>query len=86
MRTVACLKLTHYPVEPVVVFIERRPFDIRVGSVPAQGEETFHLTRALTSDQHSVLIFVHPELGEDLASGTFQIHQGAYLLVKVPKR
>ena len=70
--------------EAVVIFIERGEFDTRIGSVPANGKETFFLHGALAENEHLVRIFVHPEHGSDLPSQLFELAHGAHLFVKVP--
>jgi hypothetical protein len=69
---------------PVVVFIERGDFDMRIGEAPANQETTLAIPESLTRDNPSIEIFVHPEHGTDLNSQHFQLKHGAHLLVKVP--
>lgn len=70
----------------VTVFVERGAIDVRIGTVAAHQKATLTLPSSLTRDPPSVEIFVHPELGQDLASQTFALRPGAHLLVKVPHR
>jgi hypothetical protein len=72
--------------DQVVAFIERGPFDTRIGTVPANEEKTFYLPPSLLRDQRSIQIFVRPEHGRDLASQTFELTPEAHLLVTVPAR
>lgn len=70
--------------QPVMVFVERGEFDVRVGTAPANQETTLALPEYLARDRDDIEIFVHPEHGMDLNSQTFQLKPGAHLLVKVP--
>jgi hypothetical protein len=69
----------------VTVYIERGDFDTRIGMVDAHGKATFSLPPEVVRDDRSLEIFVHPDLGQDLASQTLEVHRGAHLLVKVPR-
>lgn len=68
----------------VVAFIEKGPFDTRVGTVPAQDSKTFSLPPYVTEGRTSIDVFLHVEHGEDLASRTFDLSPDSHLVVKVP--
>lgn len=68
---------------PVVVYLERGDFDIRLGTVNA------HTTRALDlpgtiEDGEEIQVFVHPEGGVDLATREMTVKRGGNLTVLVP--
>lgn len=70
---------------PVTVFIDRGPFDVRVGEVGPMKTATLKLPTWVASEGHDVQIFVHPEGEEDLASQEFSVHRGVHLGVLVPE-
>jgi len=71
---------------PVDAFIERGPFDARLGTVPAGEERTFAIPESMTRERETIDIFLHVEgAAEDLESATFDLAPDAHLLVKVPR-
>ncbi|MGW8268655.1 MAG: hypothetical protein ACWGSQ_19980 [Longimicrobiales bacterium] len=68
---------------PVMVYLERGPFDIRLGQVPAHGQETLMLPRTM-EDGEQIQVFVHPEGGVDLASDELTVKLGGTMVVTVP--
>lgn len=69
---------------PVTVFVEHGDFDTRIGTVPANREETLLVPEWLAKEKPSAEIFVHPEGGADLESWILDLKPGAHLFVKVP--
>lgn len=69
---------------PVTVFIDRGPFDLRLGVVGAMQTATLKLPGWVVNAGEDVQVFVHPEGGSDLASQKFSLRRGATLAVLVP--
>jgi hypothetical protein len=70
----------------VTVFAENGPFDIRLGQVPAHGRVTLRFPQSAVAPDESIQVFVHPEGGVDLASGTLEVRPGQHLGLRVPTR
>lgn len=68
---------------PVVAYLERGPFDVRLGTVPPHQTEDFALPPYL-EDGEDVQAFVHPEGGVDLATRDFTVHSGGVVTLLVP--
>jgi len=69
--------------EPVVVYLDRGEFDIRLGTVGAHGTRTLELPSFLREGEN-VMVFVHPEGGTDLATPAFTVNKGKNLDILVP--
>jgi len=68
---------------PVVVYMDRGPFDTRLGTVAPHTKATLQLPRYLAEGE-TVQVFVHPEGGEDLASQDVTVNKGQNIDVLVP--
>ncbi len=68
---------------PVVVYMDRGPFDTRLGTVAPHTKATLQLPSYL-ADGETVQVFVHPEGGEDLASQDVTVNKGQDIDVYVP--
>ena len=69
--------------EPVVVYLDRGEFDVRLGTVGPQGTRTLELPSFLREGEN-VMVFVHPEGGTDLATPGFTVKKGKNLDILVP--
>lgn len=69
---------------PVTVFVERGPFDLRIGVVGPMQTTTLRLPPWVASDGEAIRIFVQPEGGEDLESQELIVHRDVQLSVLVP--
>lgn len=68
---------------PVVVYLDRGLFDVRLGTVAPHSDQALPLPTTL--EKRSVFkIYVHPEGGRDLATSDLQVTPGADLKVYVP--
>jgi hypothetical protein len=72
--------------EPVSVYVQYGVLDRRLGVVAANQKTTLAVPAWIAKERPDVQIFIHPENGEDLASGHFDLTKGNHLLVKVPRR
>lgn len=68
---------------PVVAYLERGPFDLRLGTVPKQDTKTFPLPPDL-NDGQIIQVFVHPEGDVDLAPEDITVRDGEDVNVLVP--
>jgi len=68
---------------PVVVYLERGSFDIRLGTVPAHRKETLTLPRTMENGEQ-IQVFAHPEGGSDLATEELTVQVGGNLTIYVP--
>lgn len=69
---------------PVVVYLERGPYDQRIGTVPAHTRRSLRLPIELL-DGERIGITVHPEGGMDLTTpASLTVHRGRPLDVYVP--
>ncbi len=68
---------------PAAVYLERGPFDVRLGTVAADRTETFPLPSFLR-DGEDVRVFVHPEGGVDLAAHAFTVEAGEDVNLLIP--
>ncbi len=68
---------------PVVVYLERGEFDMRLGTVPAHTRQALDLPR-YAAEEGSVRIFVHPEGGFDLATQDLTLSLGGNVDIYVP--
>jgi hypothetical protein len=69
--------------EPVVVYLDRGEFDIRLGTVGPRDTRTLELPSFLREGE-KVMVFVHPEGGRDLATPGFAVKRGENLDILVP--
>ncbi len=69
---------------PVTVFADQGPFDVRLGQVPARSRVTLQFPKSVILPDESLVIFVHPEGGFDLASSTLRVRRGEHLGLRVP--
>jgi hypothetical protein len=69
---------------PVTVFIQEGDFDTRIGTIPAQQEQTLTIPERLTREDPEAEVFVHPEGQGDLASWYLKLKSGSHLFVRVP--
>lgn len=68
---------------PVIAYLQRDVFDIRLGTVAAHSETTLKLPRYL-EDGEAIQVFVHPEGEMDLATRDLTVHPGESLKILVP--
>jgi hypothetical protein len=68
----------------VTVFVERGEFDIRLGTVAANREQTLTLPSSMADENNEVDLFVHPAGGVDSTTQTFELTPGAHLVLEVP--
>lgn len=68
---------------PVVVYLERGSFDMRLGTVAAHDQQIVKLPPSLKNGEE-VQVFVHPEGGVDLGTQDLTIRDGMNLTVIVP--
>jgi len=68
---------------PVVVYLDREPLDIRLGTVPAHSEATLTLPGNVTAGE-SVRIVVDPAGGRELFTPDLEVKPGSTLMVLVP--
>lgn len=68
---------------PVIVYLDRGPFDLRIGKVGPHAKATLALPGDLEEGE-TVQVFVHPEGGQDLASQDVTIREGQNVDVLVP--
>lgn len=71
---------------PVTVFIERGPFDLRIGEVGAMQTSTLKLPPWVANDGEEIRVFVQPEGGQDLESQLLTVHRNVQLGVLVPAK
>jgi len=67
----------------VVVYLERGPFDTRLGTVAPKSTAVLDLPKYVDLDQ-TFEVFVHPEGGLDLSAGPVTLRAGEKLAVLVP--
>ena len=80
----ATLTVDNPRAEPVTVFADQGPFDVRLGQVPAHSRVTLRFPKSVVAPDESIQIFVHPEGGFDLASETLQVQPAQHLGLRVP--
>lgn len=68
---------------PVMVYLERGMFDIRLGRVAPHSQQTLPLPSTL-EDGEQIQIVMHPAGGVDLTTGDFSVKLGATIDVLVP--
>lgn len=72
---------------PVMVYLDRDDFDLRLGDVAAHDTATLRLPEEVVREQRQVAIFAHPEgAGFDLAAQSLPVQPGDHLVVVVPSR
>ena len=69
--------------QPVIVYVEVGNEEVRLGTVPAEGDSTFALPRWLVRTSREMDFFVHPAKGLDQDTGPVDIHQGEHLGIEV---
>lgn len=82
-RAPAKVSVTNTRNVPVVVYLDRDPLDVRLGTVPAHSEATLTLPPNVT-DGGTVRIVVHPEGGTELSTPDLEVRPGSTLMVAVP--
>lgn len=80
----ATLTVDNPRAEPVTVFADQGPFDVRLGQVPAHSRVTLRFPKSVIAPDESIRIFVHPEGGFDLASETLDVRPAQHLGLRVP--
>ncbi|HKJ03079.1 MAG TPA: hypothetical protein VJ997_11510 [Longimicrobiales bacterium] len=68
---------------PIVVYLDREPLDVRLGTVKPHTTGVLPLPEYLVNGEDA-RVFVHPEGGQDLASQDVTIRKGETLNVVVP--
>jgi len=68
---------------PVVVYLERGPFDTRIGTVPPNSKSVLRLPPVVTG-QEAVQFVVHPEGHQDLLSPDLVVRPGGNVYLYVP--
>jgi len=68
---------------PVVVYLERGDFDLRLGTVNPHTNQVLDLPKTM-QDGEEIQVFVHPEGGMDLATQDLTVTKGGNLTVLVP--
>ena len=70
----------------VTVFMRRGPFDTRIGRVVSHDKATLRFPKSAVGFDDSIVIFVQPDGGRDLASQTLKVKRGQHLGIQVPVR
>ena len=68
----------------VTLYVEQGEFDVRIGSVPANQEQTLRLPVTLVRGQEFLVLFVHLEHGPDLPAREHEVRVGQNLFLRVP--
>jgi hypothetical protein len=69
---------------PVVVYLDRGPFDTRLGTVPPHEIRKLQLPESLAEGEE-IQVFVHPEKGVDLSTQDLTVKIGENLDIYVPE-
>lgn len=70
--------------EPVTVLAQMNTFAVRLGDAKANGRTTFRLPKSVIRTDKSIVIFVHLENGQDLASERIAVREGQHAGLRVP--
>lgn len=68
----------------VTVYVLQGRFDVRLGTVPANGRVTLRFPKTVVLPNKNIVVIVHPEGGTDLSSQTMAVKRGEHLGLRVP--
>lgn len=69
--------------EEITVYVERGPFDVRLGRVAGHATATLTIPLSVVDTDETIDVFVHPEHGMDLEAQTVHLRKGEHAGLRV---